>query len=76
MNEASEKGEMVIEYPHPCNQVMTNDFCGRVTWSIDKFIVLVGHWAEPIQEKLIKLLEKEFSLPYFELKYDGNNQYC
>ena len=39
---------------------------GRVAWTIDKFIVLVGKWAEPIQEKLTELLEKEFSLPYFE----------
>ena len=22
---------------------------GRVAWNIDKFIVLVGHWAEPIK---------------------------
>lgn len=43
---------------------------GRVTWTIDKFIVLVGNWAEPIQEELAKLLEKEFSLPYFEFVYD------
>ena len=43
---------------------------GRVLWSIDKFIVLVGKWAEPIQEELTELLEKEFSLPYFEFVYD------
>ena len=43
---------------------------GRVTWNINKFIVLVGHWAEPIQEELTELLEKEFSLPYFEFVYD------
>ena len=42
---------------------------GRVAWTIDKFIVLVGKWAEPIQEKLTELLEKEFSLPYFEFVY-------
>ena len=39
---------------------------GRVAWTIDKFIVLVGKWAEPIQEQLTELLEQEFSLPYFE----------
>ncbi len=43
---------------------------GRVTWTIDKFIILVGKWAEPIQEELSKLIEEEFSLPYFEFKYD------
>ena len=43
---------------------------GRVTWTIDKFIVLVGHWAEPIQDELSELLEQEFSLPYFEFVYD------
>lgn len=43
---------------------------GRVAWNIDKFIVLVGHWAEPIQEELTRLLEEEFSLPYFEFVYD------
>ena len=43
---------------------------GRVTWTIDKFIVLVGHWAEPIQEELTTLIEQTFSLPYFEFVYD------
>ena len=43
---------------------------GRVAWTIDKFIVLVGKWAEPIQGELAELLEKEFSLPYFEFVYD------
>ena len=43
---------------------------GRVAWNIDKFIVLVGHWAEPVQEELTGLLEQEFSLPYFEYVYD------
>ena len=42
---------------------------GRVAWTIDKFIVLVGKWAEPIQEELSGLIEKEFSLPYFEFVY-------
>jgi hypothetical protein len=39
---------------------------GRVAWNVNKFIVLVGKWAEPIQEELTELLEQEFSLPYFE----------
>ena len=43
---------------------------GRVAWNVNKFIVLVGKWAEPIQEELKELLEQEFSLPYFEFVYD------
>lgn len=43
---------------------------GRVAWNIDKFIVLVGKWAEPIQDELTALVEQEFSLPYFEFVYD------
>ena len=46
--------------------------CGRVAWNIDKFIVLVGHWAEPILDELTELLEQEFSLPYFEFVYDSH----
>ena len=43
---------------------------GRVAWNIDKFIVLVGHWAEPLVDQLTELIEQEFSLPYFEFVYD------
>lgn len=43
---------------------------GRVSWNIDKFIVLVGKWAEPIQEELTTLIEEAFHLPYFEFVYD------
>ena len=43
---------------------------GRVAWNINKFIVLVGQWAKPIEEELGALLEQEFSLPYFEFVYD------
>ncbi|MBQ6911770.1 MAG: hypothetical protein IJQ35_06365 [Bacteroidales bacterium] len=43
---------------------------GRVAWNVDKFIVLVGHWAEPVLDELTDLIEKEFSLPYFEFVYD------
>lgn len=43
---------------------------GRVAWNIDKFIVLVGQWAEPILDELTAMIEKEFSLPYFEFVYD------
>ena len=38
--------------------------------NIDKFIVLVGKWAEPILDELTGLIEQEFSLPYFEFVYD------
>lgn len=47
---------------------------GRVAWNINKFIVLVGKWAEPIQDELASLIEKEFSLPYFELVYEPMEQ--
>ena len=43
---------------------------GRVSWNVNKFIVLLGKWAKPIQEELTELLEQEFSLPYFEFVYD------
>jgi hypothetical protein len=43
---------------------------GRVAWNIDKFIVLVGQWAEPILDELTAMIEEEFSLPYFEFVYD------
>ena len=43
---------------------------GRIAWNINKFIVLVGHWAEPVIEELTNLIEQEFSLPYFEFVYD------
>ena len=43
---------------------------GRVAWNIDKFIVLVGHWAEPVIDELTQLIEDTFHLPYFEFVYD------
>ena len=43
---------------------------GRVAWNIVIFIVLVGHWAEPVLDELTELIEKEFALPYFEFVYD------
>lgn len=45
---------------------------GRVSWVIDKFVVLVGEWARPIREELSVLLEEEFSLPYFEFVFDSH----
>lgn len=43
---------------------------GRVTWNINKFVVFVGKWAEPIQSELTALIDKHFHLPYFEFVYD------
>ena len=43
---------------------------GRVSWSVDHFVVLVGQWAKDIEEELTALLEKYFALPCFEFKYD------
>ena len=65
----AEKGVRIICYPFVVEE-KNPDFQGRIIWSVDKFIVLVGKWAEPIQEELTELLEKEFSLPYFEFVYD------
>ena len=45
---------------------------GRVCWNIDKFIVFVGKWAEPLQDKLQALIEENFHLPYFEFVYDNH----
>ena len=53
-----------------CQLSIASAFAGRIAWNIDKFIVLVGHWAEPILDELTELLEQEFSLPYFEFVYD------
>ena len=43
---------------------------GRVSWNIDKFIVLVGQWAKDIEEPLTELIERYYHLPYFEFIYD------
>lgn len=43
---------------------------GRVAWSIDKFVVFVGKWAESKEEELTALIEKYFALPFFEFVYD------
>jgi hypothetical protein len=42
---------------------------GRVSWVIDKFVVLVGEWARPIEEELSLIIEKEFSLPLTEFVF-------
>lgn len=66
VEEAAEKGVFFIDY----GESIAETYAGRIVWNKDKFIVLVGKWAEPIQEELSTLLEREFSLPYFEFVYD------
>ena len=74
VEEAAEKGINKIDYSTSSLLHHTSDIkhhlCGRVAWSIDKFIVLVGHWAEPVQDELSQLIEDTFHLPYFEFVYD------
>ena len=71
VEEAAEKGKTFINYPETkFKGDNTQAPHGRVAWTIDKFIVLVGHWAEPIQEELTTLIEQEFALPYVEFVYD------
>ena len=71
---AAKKGIHYIDYSTSSLLHQPSDIklsaCGRVAWNIDKFIVLVGKWAEPIQDEITELLEHEFSLPYFEFVYD------
>ena len=71
---AAKKGIHYIDYPissllHQPSDIKQRE-CGRVAWNIDKFIVLVGHWAEPVQDELSQLIEDTFHLPYFEFVYD------
>ena len=74
VEESRAKGVDVIDYPTSSLLHQPSDIkqceCGRVAWNVNKFIVLVGKWAEPIQDELTELLEREFSLPYFEFVYD------
>ena len=84
VEEARANGVDVINYPlstlnSHCNATLSKRELstrsaqvprGRVAWNINKFIVLVGKWADPIQDELSALLEQEFSLPYFEFVYD------
>ena len=70
VEEARSKGVDVINYPIKFTGDYTQVLRGRVAWNVNKFIVLVGKWAEPMQDELTKLLEQEFSLPYFEFVYD------
>lgn len=43
---------------------------GRVSWVVNRFVVLVGSWAQPIQDELTALLQAVFFLPSLELVYD------
>lgn len=43
---------------------------GRVSWVVNRFLVLVGSWARTIEDELTVLLQAEFSLPALELVID------
>lgn len=74
VEDAAERGGLFIDYPQGESKFgAEEDYGGRVVWSIDKFLVLVSKWAEPFQRELTELMDKEFSLPYFEFVNDG---YC
>lgn len=68
IEDAGAKGVQVIECPTRFESHSLPS--GRIIWNTDKFEILVGRWAEPIQAELSELLEQEFSLPYFEFLYD------
>ena len=70
VEEAANKCVFFIDY----GESKAEKYAGRVVWSKNKFIVLVGKWAEPIQEELTELMEQEFSLPYFEFVYEPMEQ--
>lgn len=69
VEEAAEKGVPFISFGEVYNTDSTSQG-GCVVWNTAKFEVKVGHWAAPILEELTELVEKEFSLPYFEFVYD------
>lgn len=66
VEEAASNGVHLICYPYDGLRKPH----GRIVWHTDKFLVQVGHWAEPILDELTGLIKKEFSLPYFEFVYD------
>ena len=75
VEEARAKGVDVINYPPSTfnSQLSTIQApvpYGRVVWNIDKFMVHVGKWAEPVQDEFTQLIEDTFHLPYFEFVYD------
>lgn len=68
-----------IIYPETNEEVWTQEMFpgdyartprGRVSWVVNRFVVLVGSWARPIEDELIVLLRAEFSLPALELVFD------
>ena len=67
VEESLQKGIKVIHYEKPDHQQITR---GRVSWSVDHFVVFVGQWAQDKEEELTALIEKYFALPYFEFRYD------
>lgn len=63
------RGVLLIKHPERIES--KPGLCGGcVVWIKDKFTVLVGKWAEFVQEELTVFVETEFSLPYFEFEYD------
>ena len=67
VEDAADKGIKVINLDEPDHSQLTR---GRVSWSVDHFVVFVGQWAKDIEDELTALLEKYFALPYFEFRYD------
>ena len=59
VEDAAEKGSPFISYPDVQGELSADDspLAGRVVWSIDKFIVLVGKWAEHKHDSLLFDLE-------------------
>ena len=43
---------------------------GRVSWSVNKFVVFVGQWAKDREDELTMLIDRYFALPFFEFRYD------
>lgn len=79
MESAARDGLPFIHYPSYNRDVwdqenFPGDFAhtprGRVSWTVNRFVVLVGSWARPIQEELTALLMQEFSLPSLDLVFD------
>lgn len=79
MEDAARDGYPFIIYPETNEEVwqqekFSGDYArtprGRVSWIVNKFVVLVGSWARPIQGELTALLQSEFSLPSLDLVFD------
>jgi hypothetical protein len=70
IEETAERGIRVINYSGADLMSDSSSTGGFVAWNTNKFEIRVGHWAEPILDELTELVEKEFSLPYFEFVYD------